>query len=172
VSNDDRAESLDVENVSRRLKSGLYVNVLLIVEIHQVRPSWSARPVISSHGPLCNYVRSCFLLITPPCADLPAPSPLRPPPSSLQLIMSPDPSYVDVLIVGAGPAGLMCANALARAGVNVRVIDRRCAPVYSLDVPHSPLYAIGQSRLLLDRQTASNHGLSKSCRVMVLPTAF
>lgn len=51
--------------------------------------------------------------------------------------MSPDPSYVDVLIVGAGPAGLMCANALARAGVNVRVIDRRCAPLYHLDIHRS-----------------------------------
>ena len=32
---------------------------------------------------------------------------------------------VDVLIVGAGPAGLMCANGLARAGVNVRIVDQR-----------------------------------------------
>ncbi|KAK7052313.1 hypothetical protein R3P38DRAFT_2859682 [Favolaschia claudopus] len=32
---------------------------------------------------------------------------------------------VDVLVIGAGPAGLMCANALAKAGVNVRIIDKR-----------------------------------------------
>ncbi|KAF8470314.1 FAD binding domain-containing protein [Russula ochroleuca] len=35
------------------------------------------------------------------------------------------PSHVDVLVVGAGPAGVMCANALVRAGVNVRIIDKR-----------------------------------------------
>ena len=35
-------------------------------------------------------------------------------------------SRVDVLIIGAGPAGLMCANGLAKAGVNVRVVDQRC----------------------------------------------
>ncbi|KAI0675863.1 FAD binding domain-containing protein [Trametes maxima] len=34
-------------------------------------------------------------------------------------------SVVDVLIIGAGPAGVMCANALAVAGVNVRIIDKR-----------------------------------------------
>ncbi|TDL26709.1 hypothetical protein BD410DRAFT_825808 [Rickenella mellea] len=34
-------------------------------------------------------------------------------------------SEVDVLIIGAGPAGLMCANALAHAGVQVRVVDQR-----------------------------------------------
>ena len=34
-------------------------------------------------------------------------------------------SYVDVLIVGAGAAGVMCANALIQAGVNVRVVDQR-----------------------------------------------
>ncbi|KAG9313142.1 putative monooxygenase [Chiua virens] len=33
-------------------------------------------------------------------------------------------NYVDVLIIGAGPAGLMCANALAVAGVNVKIIDK------------------------------------------------
>ncbi|EIW83429.1 hypothetical protein CONPUDRAFT_164380 [Coniophora puteana RWD-64-598 SS2] len=34
-------------------------------------------------------------------------------------------SFVDVLIIGAGPAGVMCATALASAGVKVRVIDKR-----------------------------------------------
>ena len=34
-------------------------------------------------------------------------------------------SFVDVLIVGAGPAGVMCANALAHAGVHVRIIDMK-----------------------------------------------
>ena len=35
------------------------------------------------------------------------------------------PDKVDVLIVGAGPAGLMGANALSSFGVSVRVIDLR-----------------------------------------------
>ncbi|KAI0628052.1 FAD binding domain-containing protein [Trametes polyzona] len=34
-------------------------------------------------------------------------------------------SKVDVLIIGAGPAGLMCANALAHAKVPVKIIDKR-----------------------------------------------
>ncbi|TFK48390.1 hypothetical protein OE88DRAFT_1664163 [Heliocybe sulcata] len=34
-------------------------------------------------------------------------------------------SDVDVLVIGAGPAGLMCAQGLTRAGVNVRIIDKR-----------------------------------------------
>ncbi|KZT67342.1 hypothetical protein DAEQUDRAFT_767249 [Daedalea quercina L-15889] len=38
-------------------------------------------------------------------------------------------SEVDVLIIGAGPAGLMCGMALARAGVDVRIIDQRPARV-------------------------------------------
>ncbi|KAI0628037.1 FAD binding domain-containing protein [Trametes polyzona] len=37
----------------------------------------------------------------------------------------PKQSEVDVLIIGAGPAGVMCANALAMANVNVRIIDQR-----------------------------------------------
>ena len=32
---------------------------------------------------------------------------------------------VDVLIIGAGPAGIMAANALSKAGVDVRIIDKR-----------------------------------------------
>jgi choline dehydrogenase-like flavoprotein len=80
--------------------------------------------------------------------------------------MSPNPSYVDVLIVGAGPAGLMCANALVRAGINVRIIDKRYAPFYGLDdiFTQVPPSCVGQSRLLLARQTASSHELSKCCR--------
>ncbi|KAI0794575.1 FAD binding domain-containing protein [Fomes fomentarius] len=38
-------------------------------------------------------------------------------------------SEVDVLVIGAGPAGFMCANALAMAGVNVRIIDQRPATI-------------------------------------------
>lgn len=34
-------------------------------------------------------------------------------------------SYVDVLIIGAGPAGVMFGNALAHAGVKVRIVDKR-----------------------------------------------
>ena len=34
-------------------------------------------------------------------------------------------SYVDVLIVGAGPAGLMSAIALCQAGVRVKIVDQR-----------------------------------------------
>ncbi|KAH7106134.1 FAD binding domain-containing protein [Auriculariales sp. MPI-PUGE-AT-0066] len=36
-----------------------------------------------------------------------------------------DPAQVDVLIIGAGPAGVMCATALARGGVRVRIVDKR-----------------------------------------------
>lgn len=36
-------------------------------------------------------------------------------------------SYVDVLIIGAGPAGLLCPVALAQGGVNVKIINKRCA---------------------------------------------
>src|SRR2546429_8464441 len=34
----------------------------------------------------------------------------------------------DVLIVGAGPTGLMLANQLARRGVRMRIIDRHAGP--------------------------------------------
>ncbi|KAF5319543.1 hypothetical protein D9619_008576 [Psilocybe cf. subviscida] len=34
-------------------------------------------------------------------------------------------SHVDVLIIAAGPAGLMACNALARNGINVRIVDIR-----------------------------------------------
>src|SRR5258706_13428997 len=38
------------------------------------------------------------------------------------------PRATDVLIVGAGPTGLMLALWLARLGVNLRIIDKTSAP--------------------------------------------
>lgn len=32
---------------------------------------------------------------------------------------------MDVLMIGAGPSGLMMAQALARLGVKTRIVDRR-----------------------------------------------
>ena len=49
----------------------------------------------------------------------------------------PKESEVDVLVIGAGPSGLMAANALAKAGVNVRIIDQRCARRSNSVVPWS-----------------------------------
>ncbi|THH26983.1 hypothetical protein EUX98_g7209 [Antrodiella citrinella] len=39
--------------------------------------------------------------------------------------MSPPESKVDVLVIGAGPAGLFAAHGLARAGVSVKIVDQR-----------------------------------------------
>lgn len=41
----------------------------------------------------------------------------------------PEESHVDVLIVGAGPAGVMCANALTTAGIRVKIVDQRPSKV-------------------------------------------
>ncbi|KAI5123497.1 hypothetical protein M0805_008865 [Coniferiporia weirii] len=38
-------------------------------------------------------------------------------------------SNVDVLVIGAGPAGLMASNGLVRAGVNVRIVDKRAEKI-------------------------------------------
>ena len=38
------------------------------------------------------------------------------------------PQHCDVLIVGAGPTGLMLANQLARRGVRALIIDRHAGP--------------------------------------------
>ncbi|KAK0113444.1 hypothetical protein ONS96_014310 [Cadophora gregata f. sp. sojae] len=40
-------------------------------------------------------------------------------------------SKVDVLIVGAGPAGLMLANWLSRTGVKTRIVDKRGTKIYN-----------------------------------------
>ncbi|KAF8332449.1 FAD binding domain-containing protein [Amanita rubescens] len=50
------------------------------------------------------------------------------PPSMLPASLTKS-SQVDVLIIGAGPAGLMACNALVRAGVKVRIIDQRATRI-------------------------------------------
>jgi flavin-dependent dehydrogenase len=39
--------------------------------------------------------------------------------------------HVDVLVVGAGPAGLMLANWLSRFDVKTRIVDKRGSKVFS-----------------------------------------
>ena len=57
--------------------------------------------------------------------------------------MMPLESRVDVLIIGAGPAGVMCANALATAGANVRIIDKRYETCSTMVVAASDRLLIG-----------------------------
>lgn len=52
-------------------------------------------------------------------------------------------SKVDVLIVGAGPAGLMAANWLSRLNVKTRIIDKRGTKIFvSLDTHIIQTYLI------------------------------
>lgn len=49
--------------------------------------------------------------------------------------------HVDVLIVGAGPAGLMMANWMSRWGVRTRIVDKRGTKVSGQAV-ESPLLSM------------------------------
>lgn len=51
---------------------------------------------------------------------------------NLTLMDTSDATYVDVLVVGAGPAGLMAATALAKGGVNVKIVDQKYALFFSI----------------------------------------
>ena len=74
-------------------------------------------------------------------------------------------SCVDVLVLGAGPAGVMCGNALARAGVNVRIIDKRRASfVVSSTLAHVTIPALSES--LPGKQTEYNREPWKSFRLV------
>jgi 2-polyprenyl-6-methoxyphenol hydroxylase-like FAD-dependent oxidoreductase len=74
-------------------------------------------------------------------------------------------SKVDVLVIGAGPAGLMAAYALAKAGVNVRVIDKRCVVVRSYyDCTEFRFINEDPAILWLVKQMDSNRGLLRCYR--------
>lgn len=47
-------------------------------------------------------------------------------------------SEVDVLIIGAGPAGLMMANWMARCGIKTRIVDKRGTKVGTITYIHPP----------------------------------
>ena len=50
--------------------------------------------------------------------------------------------HVDVLIIGAGPAGLMMAMWMSRCGIRTRIVDKRGTKVFSFNptpTPTSPL---------------------------------
>src|SRR5262249_52739316 len=55
----------------------------------------------------------------------PAPGTLHPAPGTLHLAPC---TMIDVLVVGAGPAGSVAATVLARAGVHVQIVDRATFP--------------------------------------------
>ena len=40
-------------------------------------------------------------------------------------VVDTQPDHVDVLIVGAGPAGLMMATWMAKYGIKTRIVDKR-----------------------------------------------
>jgi heterodisulfide reductase subunit A-like polyferredoxin len=50
---------------------------------------------------------------------------------TMDVEVTSQPSEVDVLIIGAGPAGLMLALWLARLGVKARIVDKRTDSIYS-----------------------------------------
>ena len=71
-------------------------------------------------------------------------------------------SEVDVLIVGAGPAGLMMANWMSRCGVKTRIVDKRGTKVFPLSARCPDLRHSTHNRFSMARQMASNAVLSKS----------
>ena len=65
---------------------------------------------------------------------------------------------LDVLIVGAGPVGLLLANECARRGLRWRVVEARASQsVHSKALAIFPrtLAAVDSLRSVLDRQTSS-----------------
>ncbi len=40
-------------------------------------------------------------------------------------------SHTDVLIVGAGPAGLMMQTSLAKCGIDSRIVDKRGTKIFN-----------------------------------------
>ncbi|KAL1941310.1 hypothetical protein VTO73DRAFT_7522 [Trametes versicolor] len=95
-------------------------------------------------------------------------------------------SKVDVLVIGAGPAGLMCANALLQAGISVRIVDKRAEGVQAghADGMHARTLEILQSYGLAERlfreaeqihraafyQPATNGGIERLRRVPAFTT--
>jgi phenol 2-monooxygenase (NADPH) len=76
--------------------------------------------VTISHLALAN-INAAFLP-SPPISNLP---------QSCSIMAVHGESKVDVLIIGAGPAGLMMATVLAKCGVHARIVDKRGTKVFN-----------------------------------------
>lgn len=50
------------------------------------------------------------------------------------------PDHVDVLIVGAGPAGLMMATWMAKCGIKTRIVDKRGTKVRTPYICHYSVF--------------------------------
>ena len=75
---------------------------------------------------------------------------------------APNSLNTDVLIIGAGPAGLMAALTLSHLGVGVRVLDRRyvftcAASAFERVQRDERWHAVSQVKLQV-RETAFNRG--------------
>lgn len=78
-------------------------------------------------------------------------------------------SKVDVLVIGAGPAGLMSAFALARAGINVQIVDKRYVERLLLKIDDKFISLIKvQRKLQLDKPTAYNQEPLKFLRCFLV----
>ena len=77
---------------------------------------------------------------------------------------------VDVLIVGAGPAGLMAANALSLAGVNVKIVDIK----YATPCPRRLRLTLtaGQRKSPLVKLMVYSPGRSRSSRLALIYLDF
>ena len=64
-------------------------------------------------------------------------------------------SYTDVLIIGAGPAGLMMATWLAKCGIKTRIVDKRGTKVFNGQADGKLLHSSCMRRTDLCRPSVS-----------------
>ena len=85
-----------------------------------------------------------------------------------------DAEFCDVLIVGAGPAGLFLANSLARLNVNFKNIDKRYVILrtYPFLFNIRLFFCTGRLAKLMVTQMVFNLALWKSGRVMACVNAL
>jgi pyruvate/2-oxoglutarate dehydrogenase complex dihydrolipoamide dehydrogenase (E3) component len=77
-------------------------------------------------------------------------------------------SKVDVLIVGAGPAGLMMAMWMAQCGIKTRIVDERGTKVFGPGIPSFTFRPNSSHRFSTDKRTAYNIEPSRSSTLLAL----
>lgn len=79
--------------------------------------------------------------------------------------------HVDVLIVGAGPAGLMLSTWLSRCGIKTRIVDKRGTKVYHpvADLNFIELYSDKSDRSTMAKLTVCNAAPWRSSTPLISP---